>query len=138
MFGPERVLSLPHDRMSAAAARAQVRHSLLAAGLPRSLVDDATVVVSELVSNAVIHGRPMPGDGIQVGWQRAEDVADGVRVTITDGGATSVPHPRAAGSMTGRGLHIVARLAREWGVERSTDESTVWAVVDGSGAAARQ
>ena len=117
---------LPHRPQSASAARALLRQELDGAAVDPELVADVVLVLSELINNAVLHARPLELGDIRVGWQIAPKA---IRLSITDGGGQSLPAPRRPGVVTGRGLQIVAQMAREWGVERSTDASTVWAVV---------
>lgn len=90
-----------------------------------ALLDDVALVVSELVTNAVLHGEPPAR-------MRLMKLADGIRVEIDDAGREL---PRRAGygaqADTGRGLALVGALARSWGVDPRPDGKTVWAEVDG-------
>jgi two-component sensor histidine kinase len=93
------------------------------------VVGDATLVASELVGNAVRYGAPLPGGVLDVSW-RIEP--DRIRLRVSDGGGPSVPVRHDAGpeDVRGRGLAIVAAIARDWGVELSGNGfgpmSTVW------------
>lgn len=100
-----------------------------------SIVDDAVLILSELLSNAWRHGRPLGrhdvGDGdIRAAWR--VDKAGRLLVEVTDGGGPTRPVP-ATPSVTargGRGLNIITALAQDWGVRDSaTGEVTVWALV---------
>jgi anti-sigma regulatory factor (Ser/Thr protein kinase) len=86
--------------------------------------EDLLLVVSELVTNAVVHG----AEPIVVTMVRAPDR---VRVEVTDGAAESSPqgNPRPpADAETGRGLSVVTRLAVAWGWRASPGRGkTVWA-----------
>src|SRR5262245_13395855 len=77
--------------------------------------DDAQLVLSELFANAVLHGRPP----ITV---RATPFPGGVRLQVAD--ATDAFGDQTAES---RGLHLIDRLARGWGVEYGRGCKTVWA-----------
>ena len=81
-------------------------------------------MVSELVTNAVVHG----AEPIRVTMVRAPER---VRVEVTDGAAASSPHgnPRPpTDAETGRGLSVVTRLAVAWGWRASPGSGkTVWA-----------
>jgi anti-sigma regulatory factor (Ser/Thr protein kinase) len=95
-------------------------------------VDAATIVllVSELVSNAVLHGRGEVELAID-----ADD--DAVRVHVTDGDSATVPQVRSPKpyDRTGRGMFLVDRLAQRWGVERIPgDGKRVWFVAATSAA----
>ena len=85
--------------------------------------DAAALVVTELVTNAVLHGRAP----VRVRAARTDDGA--VRVEVEDAGADLPVRPRrSTEAMTGRGLALVAALARAWGVESSPrGGKTVWA-----------
>jgi serine/threonine-protein kinase RsbW len=107
-------------------ARERLREALQD-NCPGARVDDARVVVSELVANALRHARPLDDHTIAVGWDVDPDV---LRVSVTDGGSpVSVPATRRPGDLAtgGRGLKIVQTLARRWGVEVDGSCTTVWA-----------
>jgi anti-sigma regulatory factor (Ser/Thr protein kinase) len=76
---------------------------------------DVSVVVSELLSNAVRHGRSRPGGaaGIRLGLLSA---GPGILCAVTDLSAAP-PVPRNAGCLDegGRGLHVIASLSDGWG-----------------------
>jgi len=97
------------------------------ATLPRDLAENALLVVSELVTNAVRHG----GTGIVVSLRQ---LSDGVRIEVADAGESLPippdPRPRLDGP-SGRGLLIVAATAAEWGVVPNDPPpgKTVWADV---------
>jgi hypothetical protein len=79
--------------------------------------DDARLVVSELVTNAVVHART---------WiELAIFVRDSmVHIEVTDFG---VDRPRVwVGTEGGRGIPIVEALCHEWGVTDLGSAKTVW------------
>ena len=81
------------------------------------------LLVSEVVTNAVIHPEvDDPGD-IQL---RARIAGDVIRVEVTDAGEGFEPRPRDPGrSDRGFGLYLLEKQAERWGVE-SVDGTTVW------------
>jgi anti-sigma regulatory factor (Ser/Thr protein kinase) len=86
--------------------------------------DNVILCLSELVTNTIVHSRSRaPGGRFFVHVYRRENV---VRVEVSDQGGPWAAGPPAADGGGGRGLLIVARLARAWG--RSGDESgwTIW------------
>lgn len=88
----------------------------------RPAADDAALCLSELVSNAYLHSRSgEPGGQFTV---RAELSTKGLRVEVRDGGGPWV-WPAEPGEH-GRGLLIIASLARDWG--RSGDRERGWTV----------
>jgi anti-sigma regulatory factor (Ser/Thr protein kinase) len=86
-----------------------------------ALVDDATLLTTELAANAVRHSRT---DHIElsIDWDD-----DRVRVAVADGSPVPPtvlhPDPLAPG---GRGLQLVDALATRWGFERRPEGKVVW------------
>jgi anti-sigma regulatory factor (Ser/Thr protein kinase) len=95
-------------------------------GFDRSSVDDARLVATELVGNAVRHANPVQPDVMLVRWSADEDH---LSLSVSDGGSASVPVQRQPTPDTtqGRGLHIVDALAERWWVEREKGLNTVHA-----------
>jgi anti-sigma regulatory factor (Ser/Thr protein kinase) len=95
-------------------------------GFNGDVQQDASVVASELVNNAVVHAcEPIM---LEVA---VRDHA--LRVEVCDGDErTAVVAPRRAdrGVMTGRGLVIVESLAQRWGVRSHPGGKSVWADID--------
>ncbi len=83
------------------------------------------LVVSELVSNAVLHSGLGPSDTVQL---RVELTDQLLRVEVTDEGTGFAPSARPAPGTDhhGWGLLLVERLAIRWGVEDQPG-TTVWA-----------
>jgi anti-sigma regulatory factor (Ser/Thr protein kinase) len=122
------VVLLPHTPSSVAVARRGLAADLVTAGVLGSAVADATVVVSELLSNAVRHAEPLPGSTVRVAWRLDSGT---VHVAVSDGGGMSAPRvarPRP-GTPGGRGLGIVQSLSSRWGIRRDDNGVTVWAVL---------
>jgi anti-sigma regulatory factor (Ser/Thr protein kinase) len=86
-------------------------------------IDDVVLVVSELVTNAVVHGvEPVE---LQL---RSKD--GGVQVRVTDCGVWRQPDQVVDLCERGRGLTIVKALSWAWGVEKlGRHGKTVWANV---------
>ncbi|HEV7653996.1 MAG TPA: ATP-binding protein [Mycobacteriales bacterium] len=124
-----RLVTVRHTPASAGEVRRQLSADLADAGLPPAVIADATLVISELVGNAVRYAEPLPGGLLEVSWTVEDEC---VRLRVSDGGGPSVPARHDAGpeDVRGRGLAIVAALARDWGVEQSSNgggpASTVW------------
>ncbi|MCU1678053.1 MAG: Response regulator receiver [Frankiales bacterium] len=112
--------TFPAESSSVAAAR-----RFVAAELARLQLDDVewpvVQAVSELATNCVLHAHT----GFSVGVRALADGA--VRLEVADG-ATGRPRERAYGTdaATGRGVALVAGLARSWGVEPRTRGKVVW------------
>ncbi|MEV5802971.1 SpoIIE family protein phosphatase [Streptomyces collinus] len=114
---------------SVATARSFVRDTLQGWGFA-DVVDDAVVLTSELVTNAVVHA----GTHAEVLCLRTED---GVRVEVSDRyPEREVPvqgSPAAMGSPDregGRGLQLCAALAARWGVDYTPTHKNVWFQLD--------
>lgn len=122
------MLVLPCVPASVPVARSRLTADLLAAGILGPAVCDAALVVSELLSNAILHARPMPGAILQVRWMLSRGT---VEVAVSDGGGPTLPHSLRppASAAGGRGLSIVEHLSRTWGIQSDDLGLTVWAVV---------
>ncbi|MFI9238500.1 ATP-binding protein [Streptomyces sp. NPDC053079] len=118
-----------HEPRSVALARAELRDALSAWGLSAA-EDDAVVVLSELMTNAVVHARLSDERCIETvfcrGW-------GGVRMAVDDADER-VPQLRDQDVEGGRGLAIVAELSDRWGVHpRRRLGKSVWAIVSAPG-----
>lgn len=130
-----RAILLPNTAASAAAARVNVTDGLAGAGVSPAAISDAELVVSELVSNAIRHARPLPGATVQLTWALGNG---SVEISVRDGGASAPPRPAlpSLSSLGGRGLAVVERLACRWGISTSEAGTVVWAVLPAPRAAA--
>ncbi len=122
-------LALPFSAESAAVARHQLRDWLHVLGTGGEQLDDARLVLSELVGNAIRHARPLSDDTLRVEWDRQ---AAGLDISVTDGGSVSSPErlDAAVSDLAGRGLAIVDTLASRWWVEATRSRTTVHALVE--------
>lgn len=103
-------LDLACDHTAAGVARSWVADRM--EGWPSEVVDSARLIVSELVTNAVLHAKT----AIAV---TAETGPDRIVVEVIDG-SSDVPVMKRYGATaeTGRGFRLVSTLADEWGVEQ--------------------
>jgi anti-sigma regulatory factor (Ser/Thr protein kinase) len=87
------------------------------------LIDDASLVISELATNAVLHARSR--------FTVALALADGgVRIAVNDASrALPVLQVSSAMAPSGRGVALVEMLADQWGSELTPDGKSVWAVL---------
>ncbi|MFE0950503.1 MULTISPECIES: ATP-binding protein [Streptomyces] len=111
------------ERRSVPAARAFARETLADWGV-RGRADDVALCVSELATNALLHGVP-PGRGFLL---RLLPCGDGVRVEVHDsgGGVPAVPLDPDGADEGGRGLLLVSELADKWGVAEREPGKVVW------------
>ena len=112
-------VTLPPQPPSVAEARQRVRDLLLSCGRD-DLVDTALLLVSELVTNALLHA------GTDIGVSAWLD-DEGLHLGVADG-SRHLPSRREYGptSGTGRGLLMLESMVDEWGVTQRRDGKTVW------------
>ena len=122
---------LPATPTSVAIARHRLTEELLAVGIFDTAIFDAALVLSELLSNAIRHARPLHGSWLRVAWS-----VDGesIEVAVTDGGGPTRPRPAHASrsSLGGRGISIIEQLSSTWGVRATDGMLTVWAILPAS------
>lgn len=117
------VIELDGDPDAPSRGRHAVDHVLDSWGCHADAREDLLLVVSELVTNAVVHGV----EPIVVTMVRAPER---IRIEVTDGADDSSPHNNlpSTDSESGRGLSVVTRLAVAWGWRASPGHGkTVWA-----------
>jgi len=114
-------LRLPAEPVSAREARRAVTTWAQSRGVGPEL-DDLSLVTSELVANAASHGTgPVTVEAVHSG--------DAIRLKVTDSGECPNVAPRdpQLDDDRGRGLLIVAALARAWGSSAGNGSTEVWA-----------
>jgi len=123
-------LRVPWKQSSGREARRALVSSLHELDVDQTIVDEAEIVISELVSNAVRHAKPLADGTIRLGWTVRAGV---VEVEVTDGGGPTTPRPapRSLMAAQGRGLRIVRGFAHEWGVHEDRAGRTVWVSLGG-------
>ncbi|MCW2813692.1 MAG: hypothetical protein JWN84_1147 [Nocardioides sp.] len=111
--------ALSADPANVGRARGLLRQALTEAGAG-PLIDDALLVLSEVVTNAFVHAG---GDVRLQGWISA----GALRVEVVDA-APHLPARRsyAATAGTGRGLQLMDELADRWGASPRHDGKVVW------------
>jgi anti-sigma regulatory factor (Ser/Thr protein kinase) len=87
------------------------------------LLENAALIVSELVTNAVRAGSGRTQLDVAVDERQ-------MRIAVVDDapGVPTIFEPNARDDH-GRGLHIVAAVASQWGVRRVGNSKEVWAVL---------
>jgi anti-sigma regulatory factor (Ser/Thr protein kinase) len=115
------VTTLPPSGRSAAAARRTLERALDDAQLGE-LLDEALLLVTELVTNAIVHA----GTDIEL---RIDTSGGGLRVEVVDRSPGSLPVIRPAPAETregGRGVFLLDALATEWGTRHFSEGKSVW------------
>jgi anti-sigma regulatory factor (Ser/Thr protein kinase) len=107
-------------------ARAFVARTLSTVGkTPAVDADTATLLTSELVTNAIVHtASGVPGGTVTI---VVVDVEDGVLIEVIDDGSAGVPVVKDESLTTnGHGLFLVQQLTAQWGYLRDSAGTTVW------------
>ena len=108
---------LPEEMGSITEARQIARRVLTECGY-QGHHEDVLLVVSELVTNALVHGDGPPA--LRIGGD-----ASHLRIEVGDEGA-ELPEPREPGPANGWGLHVVRLLSTGWGVSTNGGGKVVW------------
>ena len=117
-----RSVALPHDVQSPARARRCVEQLVADEGLTE-MTTVLSLIASELVTNAVLHGTA------PVELTLRSDKGE-VTIEVADGDERiHNVRPHSADHTGGRGLQMIASLADHWGVQASQLGKTVWATV---------
>ena len=119
-------LTIPGRPEEVSVARAFIAGLLPAGGKGRAVDPEAaTLLTSELVTNAILHTRSgAPGGTVTV---VVVDVPDGVLVEVIDDGSAASPVVKGDLLATdGHGLFLVQQLTAQWGYLRDAAGTTVW------------
>ena len=116
----EQRTELDRDLRSGSTARRFVREALERWDCGDAL-DTVQLLVSELVTNAVVHAGSKPNVAVLL-------LPETVRIEVADQQVDAAVAPREAGDddESGRGLFLLEELSSSWGVETSPDGKTVW------------
>jgi anti-sigma regulatory factor (Ser/Thr protein kinase) len=134
--GPE--LILPNHPGSVGEARAFTRRVLDAAAIPPDALEHATLLVSELVTNAVVHAssgvclRVQPGRVQPGSVTRIEVEDEGAPLPVPGSPTPRGPRPVDDPTPGGLGLAIVDSLATRWGTHDVAGGKVVWFELDHS------
>lgn len=128
--GTARIVRPAATPEAATLVRGALAADLAARGVDPAVIDDARLVVTELVANAVRHAAPLTDGCVRVRWRVQGETVD---IEVGDGGAPTTPRPSplAPWATQGRGLRIVRSVAHEWGVLDDPHGRIVWACVGG-------
>ena len=113
------MLRLPPALSSVHTARRYVADACVRGGLSPDRTNDALLLTSELVTNAVLHGRSEVSLEVVLGVV--------LRVSVVDENSR---HPTSVSedpdALDGRGLALVDALAARWGVQDLAMGKAVW------------
>ncbi|GGR82800.1 magnesium or manganese-dependent protein phosphatase [Streptomyces aureoverticillatus] len=87
-------------------------------------VDSAVLLVSEMITNVLVH---TDGDALLVAEVTGEEGTRRLRVEVADG-SDDLPHKRHPGELasSGRGLVLMELLAERWGVDPRGEGKSIW------------
>lgn len=115
------VIELSGSPESVRVAREFVRGRL---GEEHPAVEDVTLLVSELMTNSVVHSRSRDGGRVTVAMADCHDM---IHVDVVDaGGEAFQPISRDMYAEHGRGLVLVQQLSRNWGSYEDSAGRVVW------------
>jgi serine/threonine-protein kinase RsbW len=136
MLGDDHVGAMEHrvtfELIPEAASQARtVVIDELSRAVSGEVLEDATLLVSELVTNAVRHA---PKAGFPQVELRLKVEPERIRVVVSDpgGGFDAAPRLPTASESSGWGLYLVDRIADRWGVI-TKDRNEVWFEIDVDG-----
>jgi serine phosphatase RsbU (regulator of sigma subunit)/anti-sigma regulatory factor (Ser/Thr protein kinase) len=114
-------VELPADPRSPALARRHLE-SVLRGGPHAAVLDDALLLVTEMVTNTIVHA----GTPARLSIDTTERSV--LRLEVSDLSPTTVPvlQPQPSASTSGRGLHLLNALATSWGTVHTATEKSVW------------
>ena len=117
-------MSLPFSPRSAARVRDALASWLDHRGSAAEVVDDARLIATELIGNAVRHASPLGNGTVLVRWEAVDST---LALSVCDGGGADDPTQvdAAPDDVSGRGLAIVDALSSRWWVERASHLHTV-------------
>jgi PAS domain S-box-containing protein len=115
-------IQVPDENTAVRVTRDRVRQALEEWSLADQLVDDVTLVVSELVTNAIIHGYPPVN-------LRLSETSRQLVLEVSDSAVVLPRRQRPTAEQDhGRGLQITSILAADWGARPTSLGKCVWCV----------
>lgn len=123
----EYVHPLPHTPRAVSVMRRRARAVLADWNLSPDVAEDANLVISELLTNAIVHA--LPPATLRLSLVRVDGLS-ALRVEVTDAGPTLPAGQSAVGvdpDEQGRGRGIIQALAARYGIHVHSDGITRWA-----------
>jgi anti-sigma regulatory factor (Ser/Thr protein kinase) len=120
------LLRLVPVRAAPGVCRASLRTILM--GAPPETVDRVELLVSELVTNSVVHAQLDAEETVDL---RLKCSPDTIRVEVSDPGPRFTPHVKPRPGEPGRlGFYLVDKLSDRWGVDHLDRGKAVWFEMD--------
>jgi serine/threonine-protein kinase RsbW len=109
-------IRLPFALSTAGVARTKLAGFLTVHRIDSALIDDALIVLGEMIANALRHGVPTSDDTVEITWAINGDLLE-LSVYDAGEGASLKPVDFDNDSLSGRGLSIINRVADRWWVD---------------------
>lgn len=109
---------LPFVPSTPGIARTRLAAFLTVHRASNEVIDDALIVVSEMIANAVSHGVPTSDGMIEISWSINGTLLE-LSVYDAGVGGSLKPIDFDEDSLSGRGLSIINRVADRWWVDMS-------------------
>lgn len=112
------VVRLPFVLSTPSVARTRLAAFLTVHRASNAVIDDALIVISEMIANAVSHGVPTADGMIEISWSINGTLLE---LSVHDSGINGQLKPVDfdEDSLSGRGLSIINRVADRWWVDMS-------------------
>ncbi len=113
-------ISLPFASSTPSIARTKLAGFLTINRVPPTIIDNALIVISEMIANAVSHGVPTSDGTVEISWS-INAAGDLLELSVHDAGegGSLDPIDFDEDSLSGRGLAIINRVADRWWVDMS-------------------
>ena len=111
-------ISLPFESSTPSIARTKLAGFLTVNRASAAVIDNALIIISEMIANAVSHGLPTSDGCIEISWSINGDLLE-LSVHDAGMGGSLKPIDFDEDSLSGRGLSIINRVADRWWVDMS-------------------
>lgn len=109
-------IRLPLEPATAGIARTKLAAFLLHHAASDAVIDDALIVLGEMIANAISHGEPTADGSVEISWSISHGLLE-LSVYDAGTGAALKPIDFDRDSLSGRGLSIISRVADRWWVD---------------------
>lgn len=116
MRAPRESIRLPFALSTAGVARTKLAGFLTVQRVDPGVMDDALIVLGEMLANALSHGVPTSDNTIEITWAINGDLLELSVYDAGEGGSLE-PIDFDEDSLSGRGLSIISRVADRWWVD---------------------
>lgn len=114
--GPSESIRLPFALSTAGIARTKLAGFLTIHRVRSTVIDDALLVLGEMIANALRHGVPTSDGTVEITWSISGDLLE-LSVYDAGMGGSLQPIDFDDDSLNGRGLSIIGRVADRWWVD---------------------